>query len=58
MRSQMHKEQGSEDEGRAVDRGMDQSQVTEQEDNIIDETLDLSPMKNLTRSKSKKLTIP
>ena len=50
-------EQGQEDDDTRVDAPME-DQATDQEDSIIDETLDLSTVKDRTRSKSKKYVIP
>ena len=45
-------EQGQEDDNTRLDAPVD-NQATDQEDSIIDETLDLSTVKDRTRSKSK-----
>ncbi len=50
-------EQGQEDEDTGVDAPVE-NQATDQEDSIIDETLNLSTVKDRTRSKSKKYVIP
>jgi hypothetical protein len=53
-------EQGQEDDHNWVDAPVEilENQATFQEDSIIDETLDLSTVKDCTLSKSKKYVIP
>ncbi len=50
-------EQGQEDADTRAEAPFE-NQATDQEDSIIDETLDLSTVKDSTRSKSKKYVIP
>jgi hypothetical protein len=50
-------EQGQEDDDSRVDSPVE-NQATDQEDSIIDETLDLSTVKDSTRSKSNRYVIP
>ena len=50
-------EQDQEDDDTGVDAPIE-NQTTDQEDSIIDETLNLSTVRDRTRSKSKKLVIP
>ena len=50
-------EQDHEDDDTGVDAPVE-NQTTDQEDSIIDETLNLSTVRDRTRSKSKKLVIP
>jgi hypothetical protein len=50
-------EQGQEDDGTGVDAPVE-NQTTDQEDSIIDEMLNLSTVRDRTRSKSKKYVIP
>ncbi len=50
-------EQGQEDDDTGVDAPVE-NQATDQEDSIIDETLNLSTVRDRTRSKSKKYVIP
>ena len=50
-------EQGQEDDDSGVDAPVE-NQTTDQEDSIIDETLNLSTVRDRTRRKSKKLVIP
>ena len=50
-------EQDHEDDETGVNAPVE-NQTTDQEDSIIDETLNLSTVRDSTRSKSKKLVIP
>ena len=50
-------EQDNEDDDTGVDAPIE-NQTTDQEDSIIDETLNLSTLRDRTRSKSKKLVMP
>ncbi len=50
-------EQGQEDDNTGVDAPVE-NQTTDQEDSIIDETLNLSTVRDSTYSKSKNLVIP
>ncbi len=50
-------EQGQEDDYTVVDAPVE-NETTDQEDSIIDETLNLSTVRDRTRSKSKKYVIP
>ncbi len=49
--------QGQEDDDTVVDAPVE-NQTTDQEDSIVDDTLNLSTVLDSTRSKSKKLDIP
>jgi hypothetical protein len=48
----------TDDEDRASERGGDECTAADSDDGIMDETIRPSPMKNRTRSKSRKVSLP